>query len=58
MNDVVKSKTKCKNLLCKVYTKNGYKYNDYLQLQEARIVVSGNCYKKASLSWYHSFKVK
>ena len=50
MNDVVKSKTKWKNLLYKVYTKNGYKYNDYLQLQEARIVVSGNCYKKASLS--------
>ena len=50
MNDVVKSKTKWKNLLYKVYTKNGYKYNDYLQLQEVRIVVSGNCYKKASLS--------
>ena len=30
MNDFVKSKIKWKNQLCKIYTKNGYKCNDYL----------------------------
>ena len=33
MNDFVKSKIKWKNQLYKIYTKNGYKPNDYLQLQ-------------------------
>ena len=31
MNDFVKSKIKQKNQLCKIYTKNGYKSNDYLR---------------------------
>ena len=40
MNDFVKSKLKWKNQLYKIYTKNGYKCNDYLQLKEATVLVS------------------
>ena len=40
MNDFVKSKIKWKNQLYKIYTKNGYKHNDYLQLKEATVLVS------------------
>ena len=40
MNDFVKSKIKWKNQLYKIYTKNGYRYNDYLQLKEATVLVS------------------
>ena len=40
MNDFVKSKIKWKNQLYKIYTKNGYKCNDYLQLKEATVLVS------------------
>ena len=40
MNDFVKSKIKWKNQLYKIYTKNGYKYNDYLKLKEATVLVS------------------
>ena len=40
MNDFIKSKIKWKNQLYKIYTKNGYKCNDYLQLQDATILVS------------------
>ena len=32
MNDFVKSKIKWENQLYMIHTKNGYKYNDYLQL--------------------------
>ena len=32
MNDFVKSKIKWKNQLYKIYTKNGYKYDDYLHV--------------------------
>ena len=40
MNDFVKSKIKWKNQLYKIYTKNGYKCNDYLRLKEATVLVS------------------
>ena len=40
MNDFVKSKTKWKNQLYKIYTKNRYKCNDYLRLKEATVLVS------------------
>ena len=40
MNDFAKSKTKWKNQLYKIYTKNGYNCNDYLQLKEATVLVS------------------
>ena len=40
MNDFVKSKIKWKDQLYKIYTKNRYKYNDYLQLKEATVLVS------------------
>ena len=40
MNDFVKSKIKWKNQPYKIYTKNGYKSNDYLQLKEATVLVS------------------
>ena len=40
MNGFVKSKIKWKNQLYKIYTKNGYKGNDYLQLKEATVLVS------------------
>ena len=40
MNDFVKSKIKGKNQLYKIYTKNGYKSNDYLRLKEAAVLVS------------------
>ena len=40
MNDFVKSKIKWKNQLYKIYAKNGYKCNDYLQLKEATALVS------------------
>ena len=40
MNDFVKSKIKRKNQLYKIYTKNGYKYNDYLKLKETTVLVS------------------
>ena len=40
LNDFVKSKIKWKNQLHKIYTKNGYKYNDYVQLKEATVLVS------------------
>ena len=32
MNDFVKSKIKWKNQLYKIYTENGYKYDDYLHV--------------------------
>ena len=35
MSDFVKSRIKWKNQLYKIYTKNGYKYNDYLRIKEA-----------------------
>ena len=37
MNDFVKSKIKWKNQLYKIYTKNGYKCNDFLRLKEATV---------------------
>ena len=40
MNDCVKSKIKWKDQLYEIYTKNRYKCNDYLWLQEATILVS------------------
>ena len=40
MDDFVKSKIKWKNQVYKIYTKNGYKHNDYLQLKEAAVLVS------------------
>ena len=40
MNDFAKSKIKQKNQLYKIYTKNGYNYNDYLWLKEATVLVS------------------
>ena len=40
MNDYVKSKIKWKNQLYKIYNKNGYKCNDYLQLKETTVLVS------------------
>ena len=40
MNDFVKIKIKWKNQLYNTYTKNGYKFNDHLHLQEATNVVS------------------
>ena len=40
MNDYVKSKIKWKNQLYKIYTKNGYKCNDCLQLKETTVLVS------------------
>ena len=40
MNDYMKGKIKCKNQLYKTYAKNGYRCNDYFQLQEATNVVS------------------
>ena len=40
MNDFVESKIKWKNQLYKIYTKNGYKCNDYLRLKEATVLVS------------------
>ena len=39
MNDFMRSKIKRKNQLYKIYTKNGYKWNDHLGLQEATISV-------------------
>ena len=50
MNDFVKSKNKWKNELYKIYTKNGYEYNDYLQLKEATVLVSQVIAKKRRLS--------
>ena len=40
MNDYVKGKMKWTNQLRKKYAKNGYKCNEYFQLQEAANVVS------------------
>ena len=40
MNDFVKSRIKWKNQLYKIYTKNGYKCNDYLRLKEATVLIS------------------
>ena len=40
MNDFVKSKIKLKNQHSKIYTKNGYRCNDHLQLKEAPVLVS------------------
>ena len=39
MIDFIKSKIKWKNELDYIFTKNGYKCNDFLQLQEATILV-------------------
>ena len=39
MNDFMRSKIKRKNQLYKIYTKNGYKWNDHLGLQEGTILV-------------------
>ena len=52
-NDFVKSKIKQKNQLYKVYTKNGSKYNDYLQLKEAAVLVSQVIAKRKED--YHDF---
>ena len=46
MIDFVKSKIKWKNELCKIYTKNRFNCNNYLQLQEATILVSQVISKK------------
>ena len=40
MNDFVKNKMKWKNQLYKIYTKNCYKFNDYLRHKEATVLVS------------------
>ena len=40
MNDFLKSKIKWKNKLSKIYTKNGYRCNDYLRLKEATVLFS------------------
>ena len=40
MNDFVKIKFKWKNQLYQIYTKNGYKCNDYLRLKVATVLVS------------------
>ena len=40
MNDYVKGEIKWKKQLYKIYAKNGYKCNDYFQLQEATNAVS------------------
>ena len=53
MNDFVKSKIKWKNQLYKIYTKNGYKHNDYLQLKEATVLVSQVIAKRKED--YHNF---
>ena len=53
MNDFVKSKIKWKNQLYKIYTKNGYKYNDYLKLKEATVLVSQVIAKRKED--YHNF---
>ena len=46
MNDFVKSKIKCKNQLYNTYAKNGYKFNNYLHLQEATNLVSEEIAKR------------
>ena len=53
MNDFVKSKIEWNNQLYKIYTKNGYKYNDYLQLKEATVLVSQVNAKRKE--YYHNF---
>ena len=53
MNDFVKSKIKWKNQLYKIYTQNGYKYNDYLKLKEATVLVSQVIAKRKED--YHNF---
>ena len=53
MNDFVKSKIKWKNQLYKIYTQNGYKYNDYLKLKEATVLVSQVIAKRNED--YHNF---
>ena len=40
INDFVKSKVEWKNQLHKIYTKNGYKCNDYLPRKEATVLNS------------------
>ena len=40
MNDFLKSKIKWKSKLSKIYTKNGYRCNDYLRLKEATVLFS------------------
>ena len=37
MNDFAKSKIKWKNQLYKIYSKNGYKCNDYLRPKEEKL---------------------
>ena len=53
MNVFVKSKIKWKNQLYKIYNKNGYKHNDYLQLKEATVLVSQVIAKRKED--YHNF---
>ena len=40
LNDFVKSKIKWKNQIYKIYTKTGYKYNYYLRVKEATVLIS------------------
>ena len=53
MNDFVKSKSKWKNQLYKIYTKNSYKYNDYLKFKKAIVLVSQVIAKRKEN--YHNF---
>ena len=53
MNDFVKSKIKWKNQLYKIYTKNGYRCNDYLRFKEATVLVSQVIDKRKED--YHNF---
>ena len=57
MNDFAKSKIKWENQLYKIYTKNGYKCNDYLRLKEATVsqIIAK---RKEGYHEYHIFKVK
>ena len=52
MNDFVKSKIKWKNQLYTIYTKSGYKHNDYLKRKEATVLVSQVIAKRKD---YHNF---
>ena len=53
MNDFVKNKIKWKNQLYKIYSKNGYKHNDYLELKKAAVSVSQEIAKRKED--YHNF---
>ena len=53
MNDFVESKIEWNNQLYKIYTKNGYKYDNYLQLKETTVLVSQVNAKRKE--YYHNF---